>query len=584
MSIAEKERPLTTKRSAIRGVIYNWITYLSQIVIVFYATPIYVRELGLERYGVWTLIMSFTAWYVLADFGLRGAAVKFISQFEAEDNHRAIDQVVVTAIGIYLVFTPILMLVAGAVAWYFPTWFPTETQTDSTVRMVVFVSAGAVAVNLLGQVFDAALMALRRFDLVNIGALGSQVLQATLIVIAVQNGRGLLTMSAIVFGVTCLNQLYRFVMAYKVLKGISLRPSNFCKDLLWKLGCFGGLSSIQIIAREGAMPLGNLFIGKILGVTLVPFFSIGGQLADYGARLATGVAGPLMPVASQLDTLGREKILRRAFTLGTKTLLAMGLIMAIVLISVGYPLIMYWMPDDLKKGGNIADFAGETYPILCILLPAYVFRMVGLGSRSILMGTNRMYFLGVLGLIEIILTVTVGLGLLRYMDWAGGMALGILVAQFITSGTAIPIATARVVDVSFGKFLQTIIWPAFSSAMPVAAAGCAVWYFNNSGGPLAAQNVYHVIFQALGIGLIGALSMFFLCFDQHLRNDILSSFIGKKFLKSPTGSLLLALPISKQLLTPLLTHTGRGKPAATEGEGSTGGDETETDESGNREA
>jgi len=553
---------LTTKRLAIRGVIFNWFTFVCQIAIVFVTTPILVRELDMDGYGIWTIVMSFTAWYVLADFGLRGATVKFISQYEAEEDYDSINHVIVTTIGTYLVFSCVLMCVASVIAWRFPHFFDTAQQDPTTIRWVVMLSAAAVAINLLGQIFDAVLVAHKRFDLSNLGNLSTQVLQAALMVTALLSGEGLFAMAIIVVFVACVNQLYRYIMARRILPQISLNPKNFDKPMLKQLVHFGGLSAISVMARQGSMPLSNLLVGKILGVTLVPFFSIAGQLAEYGARLATGVAGPLMPVASQLNTLGREKILRRAFTLGTKTLLAMGCIMGIVLVSVGTPLLEHWMPSDLKQSGglgNAASFALQSYPILCVLVPAYILRMIGMGSRSILMGTHRVKYLGMVGIIDITISMSVGITLLLIWRRPVGMAWGLLIGQIVTGGCLMPVAAARAVGVTLGQFIVQIFWPAFRSILPVALVGYAVWYGNKHTEAYAAASTWQVVLQALGIGLVGALSMFLLAFDQSLRNDILAAFISKKFLNAPLGQFLMKLPVGKQLLVPLLTHTGRGK-------------------------
>ncbi|REK24675.1 MAG: hypothetical protein DWQ42_13175 [Planctomycetota bacterium] len=554
---------MTTKRAAIRGVIFGWVTVVGQILIAFVATPIFIHELGIDRYGIWTIVMSFTAWYLLADFGLRGAAVKYISQHEALENHDAIDAVIVTSTGAYLAFSALLMAVGLVIAWLFPAFYETELVSTTTLRWVIIFATASVVINLLGQVFDASLVALRRFDLQNLGALGAQLVQACLIVYALKVGRGLLTMSVIVFLVAVGTLCFRFLMARRILHGISLRPKHFDRNLLWRLCHFGGLSSIQIIARQGATPASNILIAIALGTKAGPpnvtYFSIASMLSDYGARLATGVAGPLMPVASQLDTLGREKILRRAFVLGTKTLLAMGCIMATVLVAIGFPLIEFWIDDPTTLGGlTSSEFAGMTYPLLCILLPAYIFRMVGMGSRSILMGTNRIEFLGVVGLVEIVLTLGIGSVLLWSFKWPIGMAIGILVGQAVGGGFLIPLAAGRAVRITLGEFLAKVIGPVLTAIVPVIAVAYGVWLTNQYGGWLQAQNVYHIVVQALAIGCVGALCIFLICFDRPLRNDILQSFITKNFLLSSVGTRLRRLPGGQRFLEPLLHHTGRG--------------------------
>ena len=71
------------KRQVPLNALASWSTYASQIVAAFVVTPIVVRGLGDQRYGVWSLVESVLAYLMLMDFGLTASVVRYVARFEA---------------------------------------------------------------------------------------------------------------------------------------------------------------------------------------------------------------------------------------------------------------------------------------------------------------------------------------------------------------------------------------------------------------------------------------------------------------------------------------------------------------------
>ena len=52
----------------------------------FVVTPIVVRSLGIERYGIWSFLNGLLAYSELLYFGLGSALVKYAAQYRARDD------------------------------------------------------------------------------------------------------------------------------------------------------------------------------------------------------------------------------------------------------------------------------------------------------------------------------------------------------------------------------------------------------------------------------------------------------------------------------------------------------------------
>jgi O-antigen/teichoic acid export membrane protein len=517
---------MSTKRLAIRGVIFNWVGIVVAMVISFVVTPILIRGLGNEAYGIWSIVMSFTSYYLLADLGLRGAATKYISQFEAVNDQKQVSQVIVTSLGVFSMISVAVLLIVGCVAVIFPIVFYAEDQNASMVRWVVMLTGASVCIVMLGQIFDATLVAMKRFDLSNITAIGTQTLQAIMVAVAATSGGGLLAMSWVILAVSVLQQLCRYAFARRALGEVSLSPTYFESKMLRTLLRFGLLNSAHGIARTVTAAAGSIIVGIILGPAMVTFYVIAESLVGKLSQLSVGITGPLMPVASQLDSQGRQKELVHAFILGSRALLALALMLATILLTLGLPLIGLWIGPE---------YVSSAFPVLCLLVPAMILQMTSNAAKSVLMGMNHVAFIAAAGAIDVFLTLTLGSIFVKTLGLVG-MAYAILFAQAVIAGVLIPSFACRVLDLSIWRLLGKV-------AIPAVAAACPGFLFALTLTQLAPPTrLIHVIVQAFCICVVFGLIDFFICFDKRTRIDILHSVGIKKrfFIRSQEEPVLAA--------------------------------------------
>ena len=123
------------KRLAIRSVVANWLGRACSLLIVFFLTPFVVHTLGDESYGLWAILMSVTSHYALADMGLRGAATKYLAQYDATEDRRAINRVMATSLAVYMVLALCCFLIAICLALVFPLLFDIGDQNCTVIEV-----------------------------------------------------------------------------------------------------------------------------------------------------------------------------------------------------------------------------------------------------------------------------------------------------------------------------------------------------------------------------------------------------------------------------------------------------------------
>ncbi len=501
-------------RQATWGVFYNWVGKACAIAVAFVVTPIVVRGLGDEAYGVWQMVMALGTYYALANLGLRAAGVKYIAQFDAVGDHESVNRVAITTLAAYLPLSALVLALAGVVAVVVP-FVPAIAQLEevslTTLRWVIVLTGLATSIGIVGQVFAAVLVAFKRFDQINLLGVFFDLIQAGLIVTAVRSGQGLLEMTWIILAVMVCRQLAVAFLATRAASYLTFAGRHFSWTTLRSLLKFGVLNIVAASARRVTHQAGPLIIGIIVGPAVVTFYSIAAVLASKVEDLAKGVNSVLMPVVSQLDAQQRPEELQEVFVLASRLLLTVAISLVVVFVALGKPLIGLWIGEK---------YAVASYPVLCLLAVGMAVRIPTTSAANVLKGTARMDRLAKVSIFEAVLTLVLGIVLVRSMGILG-MAVAIICAQAL-SATVLVSTTCQSIGVSIPRYLARVTVPGIIASLP--AIGLAPLLVR-----LAPQShLVYVALQGVVLLMVTAAASFVFCLDEQLRTAILGRLLTTK--------------------------------------------------------
>ena len=498
---------MSTKNLAIRSVFSNWVGRACAIVITFFLTPFVVHTLGDESYGVWAILMSFTSYYALADMGVRAAAVKYISQYVGKDDRESTSKIVITTLFVYLAISTCLSLVVVLIACVFPYVIELSEATPATVRWVILLSGGAVAVQFFGQVFSATLHAYQRFDLTNVVSICSQLIKAVAYVAVLNAGFGLVGMAVVTLAATVIAQFCLATFAIRLLGGLPFSKRYFDREMLKLVFGFAGTSFLTNTARRFTQYFGTIIIGVIYGPAAVAFYAIPESLSRHALSFSKGVTSVIDPLASQLESQGRQKSLVKLLIIAPRFLLAYSLSVAVLFVTHGKQFVGFWIGPE---------YAAESYPVLCILSFSIVARVTSGPLRSLLRGMAKLKVLAVTAVLEMAITLVAG-PCLAYQLGLTGMAWAILLAQALVGTIVLPLHCCHVLKFSVRDFFQSILWQPLGVAfVSLVFAVSFVWIFPTSG-------LYPHIFQMGLVALVSAAATFLFCIDRSQKKDVLGS-------------------------------------------------------------
>lgn len=495
---------MSIKRQAIRGVAVNLIGVVVAFGVTFFTTPILIRQLGDVRYGLWIIVATFGTYYMLAQLGLGPAATKYIAQYEATGDRESTLKSLATAFFLHLPIAVLIVAAAGILSWALPYWFDIAPELVGPARLMTILMGFSSAATLLAQPFGATIMAMRRFALNSSLNIVMHAANGGLAIYLMLSGYGLVALSASVLTVTSSIGLMRVVIAMSLLKSLPLRPSLFDKQEARQLISFGLLGSMQTIANQGSTGAGVIIIGSICGPGLVVYYSITQSFLEKLHELCVTIGVPLMPIASALDSQGRQEDLAEAHAVCTRVLLSIAISFIIALIAIGRPFIDLW----IKPG-----YSDIAYPILCIVAFAMIPSAIRQSSVSILRGKNKMKVLSKVDVFEFAAVVTSGVAL-TWMYGVFGMAFAFLITKWIFSGTLLPATCCRALGMNLGNYWRGAIVVPLTACVPAVLVAVALAFY------LPPSNLIQVLVQAGVVAVINLGTSFFVIFDRNTQKEI----------------------------------------------------------------
>src|SRR6267142_386812 len=262
------------------SVFLNWIALAISVVVAFFLSPFVVHHLGNVAYGVWTLVISMTAYMGLL--------------------------IVLTSLGLSRAATHIFHI-------------PPEMQVATS--WAITIAGTSFAVTLTVGVFSGVLAALNRFDLISAVTIGQTGLRALGIVWLLKSGYGIVELAAWELVVVVLANASLIILslrAYPQLQVLFCRPDS---AMLWQLWGYSFYVLLINICAQMVYYSDNIVVGVFISAAAVTYFTIAGSLLEYARQVVAALGTVLLPLASSLDARGQDTQLRSLLIQGTRATL-----------------------------------------------------------------------------------------------------------------------------------------------------------------------------------------------------------------------------------------------------------------------
>jgi O-antigen/teichoic acid export membrane protein len=480
-----RERQLVT---VVRNVSTRYLAIIVETVIGLVMLPFNLTHLGTAEYGLWVLLGSITVHFSILDLGYGGALVKFMAQYRAHRNARALNEIASTLFFVFAAIGIVAYALAVVVAFNLDHIFRITPEQAHVGKWILLIIAVHISLNFPFSVFGGVISGFQRYDANNVVAVATSIAVAGVNAAMLLAGYGLVGLVAATTGVRIVAYFVYRMNAYRIFPELEIRLSLFRRHRLREVTGFSVYSSVIDWANKLNYQLDTLVIGAFLGSSAVAVWAPAERIITGTQRLTNQLNGVLFPVIVDSDASQQKVRLQQILLQGTRLSLVMVVPIATTLILLADPLIHAWLGP--KKGPAMAG----AIPVLQILALAVSIRVGNATGNTVLKGAGEHRMLAFVNLGTGLANLALSVILINPYGLVG-VAVGTLVPIGFTALFILFPASCRRVGLPLSQAVTHAILPAVWPALIVGLVLAGTRLI--SSGTLLA-----VVLQAVGGGAL----------------------------------------------------------------------------------
>jgi O-antigen/teichoic acid export membrane protein len=357
---------------------WNVGSYFVGLLVLAVATPIYINLLGLDQFGILTLLATATAPLGILSAGVGQAVTKYVAEFKsAGEPDRAIRLVATT-----LCLNLVVGLSGFATLWLAADWvvqrvFKIPPELGAEARLSICLAGGVWFLMVISGTFQAVIVGLQNFRLLAIGNALQQILTHGA-------GIGVLYLSPRIssllwwnLGVAGAIMFFWYSRAKTEFGGLSLLPKWDWESagLSWRFSMWQILNSLVGIP---ANHVDRFLLVTMIGPAAVGIYGVALSVQSRVVGLVWSAVGTLFPAASaQLRNEGASE--RFILITGSMMSLVAGGGYAILCV-LGPDLLCLWLGESVGR---------QSGPLLQVLMLAAILGLPSAVIYQYLLATGR---------------------------------------------------------------------------------------------------------------------------------------------------------------------------------------------------
>ncbi|MDX6424535.1 MAG: hypothetical protein QOI67_2006 [Gaiellaceae bacterium] len=400
---------MTLATATARNSLYSFAAFTWSAVVLVAITPLLIRHLGAESYGIYALTMAMVGFVGLLEFGMGTSLVQLVATHVArnqEGEARA-------ALGASVVFYIAVGVVGGAIAvsigLFFIDLFSLSSEAVDDARFAFVVSGIAFLFSSLTKSFSSIQLALQRYDVV----------AKVKIVFITATGIGIVALLLAGFGLRAvvlvnaigepLALLTYFALGRRAFPGLTMRPL-WDKLKLRRLLTFSGWVFVANASGLFLFQMDRIFLGSLASVELVTYYAVPGSVAGYIYAATVTVSMVAITVSASLAAEGKTDQLAQLYIRATRLVTVFVLSVSIPTLVFAREILLEWI------GPEMADRSSEVFRVLILTYVALALTVI---PFNILIGAGRPRIPATINLVMAVINVALVLLLVPRYELMG---------------------------------------------------------------------------------------------------------------------------------------------------------------------
>lgn len=499
-------------KNLVTNVLSGTSLYIINIIVAFIISPIMVRVLGNNDYGLWEMVMGIVGYMGILDLGLGPALLRHVAVSHGQNDKNDLQETISTAMALFLGLGFIAVLLFTIISIYPQTIVSDQSVRVDRLELVLILFAANAALLFPLKLYVGVLMGLQKHHLINSTRSILIIARATLVFLLFKAfpGKGLLTLAVLEIASNAI-QFALYAMALRQQKSIPrFSPFRCTKRKMKELFGYGVKSALFMVASRLQYASMPFIIGKAIGIGFIVYFVLPNRLVEYAKGLSLAIGFPLTPYFADMIGKNNEDDLKKGWLITSFTLQIITLAMPLYLFFCGEAFLRLWIGDSYATAGRWALYA------LLIGLAAEAFAP---NARQMLLAKDQHGRIAIVCVLLAICSIP-----LSYWGakWSGvaGAALGSSIITITISLITFKLTTS-IMGISIINYINKTVTPLI---IPLSLLGFTLWLLNKLITP---NNYFMLILQILLSGIIYSASIWIFSISKDMREALRSSIMSK---------------------------------------------------------
>lgn len=338
------------------GVVLSYISRVIQVVVGLLYTPIMIRLLGQNEYGLYNIAASTIAYLGVLNFGFGSAYMRFYSRYKVQDDGEKIALLNGMFLTIFSVLGAIVVAAGIILALNVEAIFGPSLSNQELIvaRLLILILVVNLAISFPVVVFNTHLQANEKFIFQNVIQILRQISTPLINLPILLAGHGSIGM---VTGTVIINILLEVIIIYYSMKKMEMKFSfkNFDHELMREMSVYSSYIFINMLVDQVNSNMDKTMLGRYRGTVSVAVYSIAATLNTYYTQISTTIAAVFTPrIHRMVAAHGSDEELTGLFTrVGRIQFILLSFILS-GFILFGRPFVGIWAGTDYYASYIIA--------------------------------------------------------------------------------------------------------------------------------------------------------------------------------------------------------------------------------------
>lgn len=497
------------KKQLFLGAVLSYVALFVQCLSNLIYTPIILKSLGQNEYGIYSLCLSFVSYLTIFNSGVNAAYIRFYVQKVTTDPDKVSDLNGIF-VKIFSVLSIVGLLAGLIISFKAEAIFGTKLSSSDyeLLKTLFLILSFTTAVTIIDCIFSSLVIAHERFVIAKAVNLFKSIIIPIIGIPMLLNGYGSIALFLITLGIvlatTVFNALYCFI-------GLQVRINfkYFNKTLFKAIVVFAGAIVIQGIMDLLNWQIDKFILARFCGVIEVSVYSVGAFLNTFYLSISISLSSVFIAEVNRLVALKKDKELSDLFIRTSRIFTYI-----LVLVMSGY--CIFGKAFIIRWAGE--EYVNSFYVGLLIMLPITVGLSMGLGQdivRAKNVHKRQIMYNVVVSIFNFLISIPLAINY-----GAIGAALGTFLCEIIICIIIEPLYYQKNAKLNIKKYCQQIIAILPSFMIPFTFGGV----LKHVG--IIENNYFSIIIYASLYTVIYSLSVYFISMNAYEKN-LVNKTLGK---------------------------------------------------------